>query len=65
MVEALRDALLERQELIGDDILAVIRESQPSPGSQRAPRTRSPGQVPGPRSCECPTSVRPHPDMQN
>ncbi len=28
VVEALRDALLERQELIGDDILAVIRESQ-------------------------------------
>ena len=30
VVEALRDALLEREELIGDDILNVIRESQPS-----------------------------------
>jgi ATP-dependent Zn protease len=30
VVEALRDALLEREELIGDDILSVIRESQPS-----------------------------------
>jgi hypothetical protein len=30
VVEGLRDALLQRQELIGDDILAVIRESQPS-----------------------------------
>jgi ATP-dependent Zn protease len=29
VVEALRDALLEREELIGDDILAVIRGSQP------------------------------------
>ena len=28
VVEALRDALLERQELIGDDILEVIRGSQ-------------------------------------
>jgi len=34
VVEALRDALLDREELIGDDILQVIRESQPSgPGS--------------------------------
>ena len=33
VVEALRDALLERAELIGDDILAVIRESQPSAGT--------------------------------
>ena len=31
VVEALRDALLERQELIGDDILEVIRGSQPAP----------------------------------
>ena len=31
VVEALRDALLERQELIGDDILEVIRSSQPAP----------------------------------
>ncbi|HEV3131800.1 MAG TPA: hypothetical protein VGY51_07555, partial [Acidimicrobiales bacterium] len=30
VVEGLRDALLQRQELIGDDILAVIRDSQPS-----------------------------------
>jgi ATP-dependent Zn protease len=29
VVEALRDALLERQELIGDDILEVIRAAQP------------------------------------
>jgi ATP-dependent Zn protease len=29
VVEALRDALLEREELIGDDILSVIRDSQP------------------------------------
>jgi ATP-dependent Zn protease len=29
VVEALRDALLEREELIGDDILEVIRGSQP------------------------------------
>ncbi len=29
VVEALRDALLEREELIGDDILTVIRDSQP------------------------------------
>jgi len=28
VVEALRDALLEREELIGDDILEVIRCSQ-------------------------------------
>ncbi len=31
VVEALRDALLERQELIGEDILEVIRGSQPAP----------------------------------
>jgi hypothetical protein len=30
VVEALRDALLEREELIGDDILEVIRGSQPA-----------------------------------
>jgi ATP-dependent Zn protease len=30
VVEALRDALLDQEELIGDDILQVIRESQPS-----------------------------------
>ncbi len=30
VVEALRDALLEREELIGEDILQVIRDSQPS-----------------------------------
>jgi ATP-dependent Zn protease len=29
VVEALRDALLEREELIGDDILDVIRSAQP------------------------------------
>ncbi len=31
VVEALRDALLERRELIGNDILEVIRSSQPVP----------------------------------
>ncbi len=31
VVEALRDALLEREELIGDDILEVIRASQSPP----------------------------------
>ena len=30
MVEALRDALLEREELIGDEILEVIRSSHPA-----------------------------------
>ena len=30
VVEALRDALLEREELIGDEILEVIRSSQPA-----------------------------------
>jgi hypothetical protein len=29
VVEALRDALLEREELIGDDILEVIRDARP------------------------------------
>ena len=38
VIEALRDALLDRQELIGDDILAVIRASQ----SEAAP-TGHPG----------------------
>ncbi len=34
VVEALRDALLDREELIGDEILQVIRESRPNgPGS--------------------------------
>jgi len=32
VVEALRDALLDRQELIGEDILDVIRDAQPVPG---------------------------------
>jgi len=31
VIETLRDALLERRELIGEDILAVIRQSQPAP----------------------------------
>ncbi len=35
VVEALRDALLERQELIGDEILEVIRTAQPTPGGER------------------------------
>jgi len=38
VVEALRDALLERQELIGDDILEVIRGSQPIPADAVARR---------------------------
>ena len=45
VVEALRDALLEREELIGDDILQVIRESQPSGapvGGERSNRTGRP-----------------------
>ena len=37
VIEALRDALLERRELIGEDILAVIRQSQPAPQSQPVP----------------------------
>jgi ATP-dependent Zn protease len=44
VVEALRDALLDREELIGDDILEVIRGSNtpPSPVDERA-RTTSGG----------------------
>ena len=38
VVEALRDALLERDELVGDEILDVIRSSQPSPPAGPAPR---------------------------
>jgi len=38
VVEALRDALLDRQELIGDDILEVIRGSQPVPADAMALR---------------------------
>jgi cell division protease FtsH len=41
VVEALRDALLEREELIGDDILQVIRESQPS-GARISPDAPAP-----------------------
>jgi len=37
VIEALRDALLERRELIGEDILAVIRQSQPAPSAPTAP----------------------------
>jgi ATP-dependent Zn protease len=33
VVEALRDALLEREELIGEEILDVIRGSQPNAGT--------------------------------
>ena len=42
VVEALRDALLERQELIGDDILEVIRSSQPA-GVDRTAATEDGG----------------------
>ena len=48
VVEALRDALLEREELIGDDILEVIRESQPSGapvGGEQSDRTGRPDGV--------------------
>jgi ATP-dependent Zn protease len=38
VVEALRDALLEREELIGDDILAVIRGSHPGMAGVGVPR---------------------------
>ena len=37
MVEALRDALLERHELIGDEILEVIRGRNPWPPGGAAP----------------------------
>ncbi len=37
VVEALRDALLEREELIGDDILEVIRRSQSTPLERAGP----------------------------
>jgi len=37
VIEALRDALLERRELIGEDILAVIRLSQPAPPAPTTP----------------------------
>ncbi|HEX3980779.1 MAG TPA: hypothetical protein VHW93_06130, partial [Acidimicrobiales bacterium] len=51
VVEALRDALLDREELIGDDILEVIRGSQPTPtpSSARAERALdiTTGRVPG------------------
>ena len=47
VVEALRDALLERQELIGEDILEVIRSSQPSPAGGTAARRNSVGGVGG------------------
>jgi len=35
VVEALRDALLDREELIGEDILEVIRGSQPAASEER------------------------------
>ncbi|MGD0392436.1 MAG: AAA family ATPase [Acidimicrobiales bacterium] len=47
VVEALRDALLERQELIGEDILEVIRSSQPAPASGTATRQTSVGRPGG------------------
>ena len=45
VVEALRDALLDREELIGDEILTVIRGSQPSgrwPPARPAAVSRAP-----------------------
>ena len=54
VVEALRDALLERQELIGDDILEVIRGSQPARPDTGLPApgwwTAEPASVPDDRS---------------
>ena len=41
-VEALRDALLEREELIGDEILAVLRADGGRPGPAIAATTPNP-----------------------
>jgi cell division protease FtsH len=38
LVEALRDALLERDELIGDEILEVLRHAEGGPAAPPAPR---------------------------
>jgi ATP-dependent Zn protease len=43
VIEALRDALLERHELIGEDILEVIRQSQPAPTVPTAPAAPAAG----------------------
>jgi ATP-dependent Zn protease len=54
VVEALRDALLEREELIGDDILEVIRGSQPSVSATDTPTAVAPA-VPDPRPLDIAT----------
>ena len=67
MVEALRDALLDREELIGDEILEVIRGSQPGrPASVRPIPTRSVAAaasrwMPPPHPPEQPQPSRPRP----
>jgi hypothetical protein len=38
LVEALRDALLERDELIGDEILQVLRRAEGGPAALAPPR---------------------------
>jgi cell division protease FtsH len=38
LVEALRDALLERDELIGDEILDVLRRAEGGPATPAPPR---------------------------
>ena len=43
VVEALRDALLERDELIGDEILAVITTATADPTVAGAPSQDVPG----------------------
>ncbi len=48
VVEALRDALLDREELIGEDILAVIRESQSQPAAELGGRPGTKVAVTGP-----------------
>jgi ATP-dependent Zn protease len=54
VVESLRDALLEREELIGDDILAVIRGSHPNVvASDREPEW-PPGALAGAQSAMAP-----------
>jgi cell division protease FtsH len=37
LVEALRDALLEREELIGDEILEVLRQAESAPTAEEPP----------------------------
>ncbi len=48
LVEALRDALLEREEILGDDILAAIAEAEARRPAQASSATRVP--IPAKRS---------------